>query len=207
MFEACMQNCLFSKGDDHQALQSNLHGCPGKHACPKVQQSWYDEECKVARTSMKHLVPGTPEHSATGKAYKALLRRKRRAWQHQAQHSLCELASRNPQAFWKHYKKRESEANSISRQAWQESFEGLYKVDNVTSASAPEQSAGFSTVNPIQTETPCPTPPPPDTPSEQHFDFLNADITCEEVCAAFRAKLTPEAADTKQGGRCGWHQS
>ena len=36
-----------------------VFGCPGKHACPKVRQSWYDEECKVARASMKHLLPGT----------------------------------------------------------------------------------------------------------------------------------------------------
>ena len=62
---------------------------------------------------------------------------------------------------------------------------------------------------PIQTQNPCPTPLPPDTPSEEHFDFLNADITCEEVCAALKrlkrnkvagvdgikAELIPDAAD------------
>ena len=39
-----------------------------------------------------------------------------------------------------------------------------------------------------------PPPPPPDTPSEQHFDFLNADITCEEVCAALKRLKRNKAA-------------
>ena len=49
-------------------------------------------------------------------------------------------------------------------------------------------------MNPIQTQNPCPTPPPPDTPSEQHIDFLNADITCEEVYAALKRLKRNKAA-------------
>ena len=76
-----------------------VFGCPGKHACPKERQNWYDEDCKVAHASMKHLLPGTIKHSVKSRAYNALLRRKRRVWQRQAEQSLCELASSNPQAF------------------------------------------------------------------------------------------------------------
>jgi len=50
-----------------------VFGCPGKHACPKVRQSWYDEECKVARASMKHLLPGTTEHSAKKQSVKRIV--------------------------------------------------------------------------------------------------------------------------------------
>ena len=35
---------------------------------------------------------------------------------------------------------------------------------------------------------------PQDTPSEQHFDFLNADITCEEACAALKRLKRNKAA-------------
>ena len=38
------------------------------------------------------------------------------------------------------------------------------------------------------------TTPPSDTPSEQHIDFLNADITCEEVYAALKRLKRNKAA-------------
>ena len=41
-------------------------------------------------------------------------------------------------------------------------------------------------VNPIQTESSSPTPTTPDPSCEQPFDFLNADITREEVSAALK---------------------
>ena len=88
-FATVLQSCIAKAA-------VTVFGCPGKPACPKVRQNWYYKECQVARASMKYLLPGTPEHSAESKAYKASLRRKRRVWQYQAQHSLRELASRTP---------------------------------------------------------------------------------------------------------------
>ena len=171
-----------------------VFGRPSRHACPKVQQEWYDEECKMARASLKHFTPGTAEYATKGKAYKALLRRKRRAWQRHAQQSLCELAYRNPQAFWKQYKKKESERSDISQQEWKEAFEALYKASETSSTSAPQPPAEISTVNPIQTESPSPTPLPPNSSCDQPFDFLNADITREEVSAALKRLKRNKAA-------------
>ena len=171
-----------------------VFGRPSRHACPKVQQKWYDEECKMASASLKHFTPGTAEYATKGKAYKALLRRKRRAWQRHAQQSLCELAYRNPQAFWKQYKKKESERSDISQQEWKEPFEALYKASETSSTSAPQPPAEISTVNPIQTESPSPTPLPPNPSCDQPFDFLNADITREEVSAALKRLQRNKAA-------------
>ena len=88
-----------------------------------------------------------------------------------AQQSLCELAYRSPQAFWKRYKKRESERSDISRQECKEAFEALYKASKTGSTSAQQPPADFSTVNPIQTERPSPPPTPPDPSCEQLLTF------------------------------------
>ena len=166
-----------------------IFGRRGSHACPKPEQKWYDEECKAARALLKHLTPGTAEHVTKGKAYKALLRRKRRAWQRHAQQSLCELAYRKPQAFWKQYKRKAPERNDIPCQEWKEAFEALYKASETTPMPAPQPQADISTVNRIQAESPCPSPSPHDTTSQlpdAPFDFLNADITHEEVRVALK---------------------
>ena len=74
-------------------------GQPSKNPSRKVDQSWYDLECKHAKAALK-LTPKSSEQFASKlKAHKQLTRRKRRIWQQKAQRELCELASRNPRPF------------------------------------------------------------------------------------------------------------
>ena len=114
-----------------------IEGTISKPSLPISEKNTNVEQSKMTNKYDSIFAPQTPGTAGVATPSPGL----------EAQHSLCELAvaSRKAQAFLIHYKKRELEANTISRQAWQEPFEGLYMVDKVTSASAPEQSAGFST--------------------------------------------------------------
>ena len=56
---------------------------------------------------------------------KALLRRKRRAWERRSSEGLCQLAAIEPSKFWRKYRKREDAARGISIEAWHEAFSTL----------------------------------------------------------------------------------
>ncbi len=70
-----------------------------KNPSRKVDQSWYDLECKHARAALKMTPKSSEQFASKLKAYKQLTRRKCRIWQQKTQRSLCELASRNPRPF------------------------------------------------------------------------------------------------------------
>ena len=129
-------NPVFDVPSPQCCLASALQSCIAQAALPsfgrpcrkplhKVNQEWYDEECKTARAALRNTVNEMHEHVAMLKSYKQLLRRKRRAWQRKAQQKLCELASRNPSSFWRRYNERHSHKCNISREQWKNSFEAL----------------------------------------------------------------------------------
>ena len=168
-------------------------GRPSKHKCQKVEQKWYDAECKAARESLSHVSHGTPEYVSLRKAYKTLIRRKQRAFQRRVEQELCELAHRNPKAFWRSYKERQTQQNNISRLAWKESFQALYKAP--TEACADQRLQAETTpVNPLQPESPSPMPASQPTSPDTASDLLNADITHEEVEAALKRLKRNKAA-------------
>ena len=190
----------FMESDPHCCLasalqfcisQAALHtfGCPGKKRLQQPQQKWYDAECKNARAALRH-TDDVIEYAAQAKAYKQLLRRKRRAWQRLSQQNFCELASRNPQAFWRSYNERQAHKCEIPLQQWKTSFEDLYKAP-VSSSGSSQTSSAPNPVNPPQS---------PDLPSASlHTDttassLLNADITAQEVQDALKRLKRNKAA-------------
>ena len=66
---------------------------------------------------------------------------------------------------------------------------------------APPPPLPFPLLPPLPTPPLPPPPPPPplNTPSEQHLDFLNADITCEEVCASLKRLKSDKATQLPHG--------
>ena len=155
------------------ALQSCISGAAlvsfgrlNKHTSLKVNQKWYDAECKSARAALRNTVAQSPEHAAMLKSYKQLLRRKRRAWQRKAQRDFCELAARNPRAFWRGYKERQSHQSDISPDSWKASFEALYRAPEATATSPAEAVP----VNSFQPAAPPPVSGPPDA-TEPACDF------------------------------------
>ena len=109
VFDAPSSQCCLASALQICIAQAALSsfGRPCKKPLHKVNQEWYDVQCKTARAALRNIVNEMHEHVAMLKSYKQLLRRKRRAWQRKAQHKLCELASRNPSSFWRRYNERQ----------------------------------------------------------------------------------------------------
>ena len=160
---------VFTAPDPQCCLATALQSCiakaalasfgrPSKHPSHKVHQKWYDTECKNARAALRDTVAEMPDHAAKMRSYKQLLRRKRRAWQRQAQQDLCELASRKPQAFWRRYNERQSQQCDITQEDWKASFETLYKAPE-KQRNAPTSSSSASPANPVIPTQPSPFPP------------------------------------------------
>lgn len=191
LFDESDPQCCLATALQSCISQAALHtfGCPNKKKMQHVHQQWFDEECKNARAALKHTVAQTPEHVARVKSYKQLLRRKRRAWQRQSQQSFCNLAYRNPQAFWRSYNERKAHNCDISVEKWKSSFENLYKAPDSTSSSSPPAPA----TNPVNSpqSPPIPDPPCADTSAS---NMLNADITQEEVENALKRLKRNKAA-------------
>ncbi len=129
------------------------------------------------------------EHVAMLKACKQLLRGERRAWQAKLQQEVCEMASRNPSSFWRQYSERQSHKCSITREQWKTSSEALYRAPT-TKASADDP------VKPPQLQSPIPAPIPdsPHAAQAPAFDFVNAEITEDEVKAALTRLKRNKAA-------------
>ncbi len=102
----------------------------------KVNQKWYDAECKSARAALRQLSEDLHEHAAKLKSYKQLLRRKRCAWERTAQQNLCEMASRKPKLIWRQYKERQGSKYNIPKAQWKASFDAIYKAPKAPIATA-----------------------------------------------------------------------
>ena len=168
-------------------------GRPRKHPMQKVNQKWYDAECKRARAALRQHSEDLHEHAAKLKSYKQLLRRKRRAWERTAQQNLCEMASRNPQSFWRQYKERQSSKCNIPKEQWKASFEALYKAPKAPTAASTDDISAIP-VNPPQSPTPDLKAESRIDASEAAIDFLNAVITREDVTAALKRLKRRKAA-------------
>lgn len=180
-----LQSCI------SQAALSTF-GQPCKKSQHRIQQKWFDSECKAARDILRHTVADAPDFAAKLKAYKQLCRRKRRAWQRQAQQDLCDLASKKPQAFWRQYQERQRQKCDIPRDQWKASFEKLYKAPEAPATPTSPPSA--IPVIPSQSATPS-SPLPcscPDLQASQ--DLLNADINHDEVKSALKRLKRNKAA-------------
>ena len=80
-------------------------------------------------------------------SYKALLRRKRRAWEMRSSEELCQLAAKEPSKFWRMYRKREDAPQGISIDAWHAAFSGLLAPEApATPHAAPIMGAGMRQV-------------------------------------------------------------
>ena len=76
-------------------------------------------------------------------AYKALLRRKRRAWEKCQNEELCCLAAKDPGKFWRKYRKREDAPTGISTSAWYQAFSSLLApAAPASTAAGPIMGAG-----------------------------------------------------------------
>ena len=151
-----------------------------KRNCPKADQKWYDADCRAARARLRHTLRGTSEYVALRKAYKSLMRRKQRAHQRMAEQDLCMLADRNPRAFWESYQERQAQHNNISRPAWEESFQTLYRAP--AEGHAAQQTISEATmVNPIQPQCPLPMPASHPASASPTSNPLNADITMKKL--------------------------
>ncbi len=148
------------------ALKLTSFGRPRKHFMQKVKQNWwYDAECKSAQTSLRQLSEDLHEHAVELKSCKQLLRRTRHAWERKAQQILChkgqsfvtkeqcEMASRNPQSFWRQYKERQSSKCNIPKEQWKASLEALYKAPKAPAAASADDASAVP-VNPSQSPTP-----------------------------------------------------
>ena len=195
VFDAPSPQCCLASALQSCIAQAALlsFGRPREKRLHAVNQEWYDEECKIARAALRNTVNEMHENVAMLKSYKQLLRRKRRAWQRKAQRDLCELASRNPSSFWRRYNERQSHKCNISREQWKNSFEALYKAPEAPPV-APMASPSCTPVNPLLSPNPTPIPAHSDYHAPPAFDFLNADITEEEVEAALKRLKRNKAA-------------
>ena len=106
-----LQSCI------SQALAA--FGQSSKQRCPKVDQKWYDAECRVAHKKLRHVAHGTPEYMNLRKAYKSLIRLKQRGYQRIVR------AHRNPKVLSRSYKEWREHHNNISWLAWKEFFQAL----------------------------------------------------------------------------------
>ncbi len=159
----------------------------------KVNQKWCDAECNSARAALRQLSGDPHEHAANLKSYKQMLRRKRCAWERTTQQNLCEMASRNPQSFWRQYKERQSSKCNIPKEQRRASFEALYKAPKAPTAASTDDISAIP-VNPPQSPTPdLIAESGPDAP-EPAIDFLNAVITHEDVTAALKRLKRRKAA-------------
>lgn len=168
-------------------------GRPSKHKCQKVEQKWYDAECKAARERLSHVSHGTPEYVTLRKTYKSLIRCEQRGFQRRVELQFCELAHRNPEAFWRSYKDQQAQHINISRLAWRESFQALYEAPAEACADQQPQAETIP-VNLLHTESPSPMPAPQPISPAMASDLLNADITHAEVEAALRRLKRNKAA-------------
>ncbi len=90
-----------------------------------------------------------------------------------SQQTLCEMASRNPQRFWRQYKERQSPNCNIPKEQWKASYEALYKARKAPTAALTDDIRQ-TLVNPPQSPTPdLKAESGPDAP-EQAIDLLNA---------------------------------
>ena len=124
-------------------------------------------------------------------AYKSLIRRKQRDYQRRVEQESCELG--NPKAFWRSYKPRQAQHNTISRLAWKEWFQALYKAPAEACAD-PQLQAETTLVNPLRLASPSPVPASRPTSSATASDLLNADITHDKVEAALKRLKRNKAA-------------
>ena len=189
VFNASPSQCCLASALQSCIAQAALSsfGRPRGKFLHKSNQKWYDEECKSARAALRNTETEMHEHVALLKAYKQLLRRKRRAWHAKTQRELCEMASRNPSSFWRQYNERQSHTCSITREQWKSSFEALYKAPTTT---APADNP----VKPPQSPIPSHIPDSHHAAQAPAFDFLNADITHDEVAAALKRLKRNKAA-------------
>ncbi len=145
-----MLDSLYIDPDLECCLASALQSCiaqaaiasfgrPRKHSMQKVNQKCYDAECKSARAALRQLSGDPHEHATKLKSLKQMLRRKRRAWERTAQQNLCEMASRNPQSFWRQYKERQSSKCNIPKEQWKAPFKALYKAPKAPTAASTGQ--------------------------------------------------------------------
>ena len=203
-FNISSTQCLMHLGASQCCLASALQSCIAQAALSSfgrprnkpfhtVNQEWYDVECKTARAALRNTVNEMHEHVAMLKLYKQQLRRKRRPWQRQAQQDLCELASRNPSSFWRRYNERQSHKCNISREQWNDSFEALYKAPEAPSA-IPMASPSRNPVNPLLSPNSMPISAQPNSTAPPAFDYLNADITEQEVEAGLKRLKRNKAA-------------
>ncbi len=142
-------------------------------------------------------MPKKSEQSASKlKAYKQLTRRKPRIWQQKTQRELCELASRNPPAFWRQYNERQAHNCEISPEAWTAAFHSLYKAADTPAEYEEAQQPQIKAipVSPIQPASPAPSPLASEATSQSPADLLNADITYQDVEAALKRLKRHKAA-------------
>ena len=79
---------VFSLSQSHVCLTTDLLSCivhaalatVSPQLLQKMNQKWYDAECRCARAALRDHDAGSPGHAASLKSCKQLLRRKRRAW-------------------------------------------------------------------------------------------------------------------------------
>ena len=188
-YATALQDCIA------QAALASF-GQPSKNPSRKVDQTWYELECKHARAALKMTVNSLEQFASKLISYQQLTRRKRRIWQQKSQRELCELASRNPQAFWRQYKERQAHNCEISREAWKSAFQSLYKAADTAAEheEAPQPQIKDIPVNPIQPASPEPSPFASEAISQSPADLLNADVTYQDVEAALKRLKRHKAA-------------
>ena len=167
-YATAIQECIASAATSTFGLQQPRHQ---QHQ----HKPWYDEECKVLRRKLASLALHDPQHPIVSKAYKQLVKRKRRHHEQAAQLEICQLAITDSCKFWRRYKQRKSVLGAISPQEWKEAFEAL--VGATTEETQPTDQSAHSPIEP------------------DAYDMqMNAPITEEDVQAAFKRLKRRKAA-------------
>ena len=125
---------------------TSTHGVQSSSQRPQASKPWFDAECWQARRALRtasHAASVHHNQSPLLASYKALLRRKRRAWEKRNNEDLCQLAVKDPGKFWRKYQKLEEAPQGISTSAWYQAFSSLLAPEAPPSAaSAPIMGVG-----------------------------------------------------------------
>jgi len=109
--------------------------------------AWFDSECKAQRKVYSSLVRSGADLIDQGeakRAFRVLIRRKKRAYQKTMALKMVELAHRNPRQSWQRYRLRRKEIVLKDPSIWREYFSTLLGKIPVAASTGPIPDTAFS---------------------------------------------------------------
>ena len=175
-YATVLQECIAASAE-------HAYGCPSSRSSQHRHKPWYDDECKACRRQIMGLSFSDPRRIQLQREYKRLARRKRRQHELAQSTALCKLAATDAHKFWRIFKQRKEVKSNIGAQQWHDAYAAL--VGNGEGRQPPSYDPSAH-LFPLATDT---------YDDDDEYDVqLNADISNEEVAAAFKRLKCHKAA-------------